>query len=427
MILIKFLCKLRILIPDGPIARATFRTSLALGLRLMAQASTLLLVARMLGPGQFGSYAAITALAVLLGSFSTFGTHLVLLAEVAKNPTSRGPILAYAVPTTFIAGSFLLLLYLGVYAFLFAHSTALPWGVLLCIGGAETLLQPLLLLPASEHLAQEKTARSQLLTILPLGLRTLAALGVLLVAPAQPLHVFAPLYLLSALLGLVLVKVHQPQAWLSPSQWRLPRRADLAHSAGYATLAMTATGPAELDKMLAAKLLTGGLGGIYAAASRVIGAAVLPVIALLLSALPRLFRTADAPSGQNKHLSRWLFISVFAYGLSLTGLLWFCAPLVQWMFGPQYEGMADMLRWLCWVVPPLSLRFVASSILTTTGNPWMRAGLEVVGMATLAVLAVTLTAFWGVYGMPLALVCAEWMMAALGGWLLVAGVPKNDA
>ena len=63
----------------GAIARSTIRTSFVLGLRLVVQAGTLLLVARMLGPEQYGAFAAIAALAVLMGTFATFGTHFVLL------------------------------------------------------------------------------------------------------------------------------------------------------------------------------------------------------------------------------------------------------------------------------------------------------------------------------------------------------------
>lgn len=86
------------ILPRGPIARATIQTSFVLGLRLLVQAGTLLLVARMLEPFEFGAFAGIVALAVLLGTFSTFGTHLVLLGEMSKDPYQREHILSYASP-----------------------------------------------------------------------------------------------------------------------------------------------------------------------------------------------------------------------------------------------------------------------------------------------------------------------------------------
>lgn len=397
----------------GPIARATIRTSFVLGLRLVVQAGTLLLVARMLGPADYGAFAAIAALAVLMGTFATFGTHLVLLAEVSKAPRQRQPVLAYAVPTTLISGSVLLLLYLAAGQFWLANASV-PLQVMACIGLAETLLLPLYLLPATEELALEKTARSQLLVIFPLALRMAVAGIVMLLAPAQPLVLFAWLYLATALLALVCMKVYKHDAWLQPKQWKLPNRAQLKHSVGYATLSLTAAGPSELDKMLAVKLLPLGVSGLYAAASRVIGAATLPVTALLLSALPRLFRQAGEQSAQSQRLNRWIYLSVLIYGMALAGLLWFAAPAVQWLFGSQYQGMTDMLRWLCLAVPGLVLRLTVASILMTQDKPWLRAGFEVFGMATLAIAAFALYPQFGAKGMALALAASEWGMVLAG-------------
>ena len=398
---------------NGPIARATIHTSFVLGLRLVVQAGTLLLVARMLGPSDYGAFAAIAALAVLMGTFATFGTHLVLLAKASKSPDQRQPVLAYAVPITLISGSVLFLLYLATGQFWLA-STSVPLQVMACIGLTETLLLPLYLLPAIEELALEKTARSQLMVIFPLALRMAVAGMVMLLAPAQPLVLFAWLYLATALLALACMKVYKHDAWLQPKHWKLPNRAQLKHSVGYATLSLTAAGPSELDKMLAVKLLPLGVSGLYAAASRVIGAATLPVTALLLSALPRLFRQAGEHSAQSQRLNRWIYLSVLIYGMALAGLLWFAAPAVQWLFGSQYQGMGDMLRWLCLAVPGLVLRMTVANELMTSNQPWLRAGFEVLGMATLVIAAFALYPQFGVKGMALALAASEWGMVLAG-------------
>lgn len=407
----------------GPIARATIRTSFVLGLRLIVQAGTLLLVARMLGPADYGAFAAIAALAVLMGTFATFGTHLVLLAEVSKDREQRAPVLRYAVPTTLISGSMLFMLYLAVGEFWLANAKV-PLQVMACIGLTETLLLPLYLLPATEELALEKTARSQLLVIFPLTLRMVVAGIVMLLAPVQPLALFAWLYLATALLALVCMKVYKHDAWLQPKHWKLPNRAQLKHSVGYATLSLTAAGPSELDKMLAVKLLPLGVSGLYAAASRVIGAATLPVTALLLSALPRLFRQAGEHSAQSQRLNRWIYLSVLIYGLALAGLLWFAAPAVQWLFGSQYQGMDVMLRWLCLAVPGLVLRLTVASILMTQDKPWLRAGFEVFGMATLAIAAFALYPMFGPKGMALALAASEWGMV-LAGMVFILKTQRN--
>ena len=390
----------------GPIAKSTIQTSFVLGLRLLIQAGTLLLVARMLGPNEFGIFAGVAALAVLIGTFSTFGTHLVLLGEMSKDPHQREHILSYAVPTTLISGSLLFALYLGICKLLFAD-ILLPLSISICIGVTEIILLPLYVLPTMEFLALGKTARSQLITIFPLGLRMLVAIGILISSTTEPLLIFAWLYMAIALLALVLMKWNKSSAWLSVKQWRIATRAELKHSAGYAALAMTAAGPSEIDKMLAVKLLPLGVTGVYIAASRVIGAATLPVIALLLSAMPRLFRYRTEKEHQSHHLIKWVFFTILLYGLILTGLLWLTAPLIEKLFGEKYVGIAQMVQFLCLVTPGMALRQASSSILMTLGLPWVRAMIEFLGMLALVLFAVIFSYFSVEKSVALAFILCE--------------------
>jgi O-antigen/teichoic acid export membrane protein len=396
----------------GPIAKATISTSFVLCLRLFAQAGTLLIVARMLGPEQFGVFAAIAGLAVLFGAFSTFGTHLVLLGEVSKNQEASSRILAYAVPTTLICGSLLFLLYLLICS-LFFKAVSISWIVYICIGCTEIVLLPVYLLPTIPFLARGKTALSQLLTILPLILRLVCAIIILFFDFGNSLELFSYGYVVIALLVLFVMKINKKQAWLKVREWRLANRQELKESAGYATLALTALGPGELDKVLAVKLLPLGISGLYAAASRVVGAATLPVIALLLSAMPRMFREAEHNPMKNQQLLTWIFILVLIYGFILVGFLWLAAPVIEWLFGVKYTGMVEILQFLAVALPGLALRLASGSVLMTFNKPWWRASFEFFGMFIFVCIALCFSRYWGVKGMGLALIFSEWGMAVI--------------
>lgn len=402
---------------SGPIAKSTIKTTFVLGLRLVVQAGTLLCVARMLGPELFGAFAGVAALAVLMGTFATFGTHLVLLGEVSKEPIRRAEVLAYAVPTTLITGSLLFALYLAIFQLGFSN-LGLSLAAIACIGLTEMLILPLFLLPATEQLALEKTAQSQLLIITPLALRMLAALAVLLAAPEQPLTVFASLYLATALVALGMMKLYKRDGWLHIKDWHLPRLAQLKHSSGYATLAMTAAGPNELDKILAVKLMPLGASGLYAAASRVIGASVLPVIALLLSVMPKLFRTHNNDNQQNQRLTFLVIGAALIYSLGLAGTLWLFAPSIEWLFGVNYAGMSDMLKWLCLAVPGLALRISMANVLMSRNLPWARASIQILGMAILLFSAMIFHLKNYTFTMPLAFAISEWSMVLFGTLIL---------
>jgi O-antigen/teichoic acid export membrane protein len=394
----------------GPIAKSTIKTTFVLGLRLVVQAGTLLCVARMLGPEQFGAFAGVAALAVLMGAFATFGTHLVLLGEVSKDPACRTDVLTYAVPTTLITGSFLFFAFLAACLWLFS-SIQIPLSVFICIGLTEIILLPLFVLPATEQLAQEKTARSQLQMLFPLTLRSLAAIALLVAGSTQPLTVFSWLYLSTAVISLFFIWMTNKNSWLTVSEWKLASKQQLRNSAGYAALSMTAAAPGELDKVLASKLLPPEIGGLYSAASRIIASATYPVIALMLSALPRLFVLATHESDKNKKLVKWIFVSVFCYSFLLAGMLWLLSPLLEVIFGKKYEGMSVVLQWLCLAIPGMALRIAAGNVLISMSKPWTKALIDSAGVITLTFFALLFLQPLGNISLPIALAVSELIMA----------------
>ena len=122
-------------------------------------------------------------------------------------------------------------------------------------------------------------------------------------------------------------------------EWRCPSIQDLHRAAAYAAINVTATGPAELDKTLALKLSPPTTVGIYAAGARVIGAATLPVLALMLSATPRLFREgASAPLRHGSFSAEYSLPRRLMESLPATAL-WICAPMFAWLFGSKCIGL----------------------------------------------------------------------------------------
>lgn len=402
----------------GSIASSTIRTSAVLGLRLAVQAGSLLLVARLLGPQQFGAFVGVAALAALLGTLATFGTHLVLLGEMSKDPGRRAQVLPYAMPTTLVCGCVLLAIFLLICT-LALQGNGIDWRVLLAIGVAEMLVQPLSFLAAAELLALERTARSQLLQTLPLFLRLVAASAVFALQPNEALAMYGYGYCIATAIALAVTVGCMPQVWPHPRQWRWPTGGELQESVSFAVLNLTAMGPAELDKTLAVKLLSPTAAGLYVAGARIVGAVTLPVIALMLTAMPRLFREGQNQPQRTARLLRWIFAATTLYSMVLATALWWCSPLFVWLLGDKYEGVDEVIRWLCVAVPGMALRIAAGSALMALGKPWMRAGFEIVGVATLIAVAILVTAHERAHGMPLALAFSEWVMALLGCVLVV--------
>ncbi len=402
---------------SGPIVKGTIRTSIVFSLRLIVQAGTLLLVARVLGPNQFGAFAGVASLAVMAGSLATFGMHLILLGEVSKDPARRTQVLLYALPTTFLCGLILLAVYLGA-SRMAIHDSSISASTVWAIGIAETLLQPLLGLQAAEHMALGRIARSQLLQMLPLALRLVAAVAVFGFNSGDALAAYGYGYLLASMVALIIGTICLPAPWPPPRAWRAPPRAVLREASGYASLTITTSSPAELDKTLAAKLLPLSAAGLYAAGARIIGATTLPIVAMMFAALPRLFREGRDQPRRTAHLLRLIFSASLGYSVVLAIALWFAAPLFLTLFGSRYAGIEHAIHWLCLAVPGIALRMAAGNALMALGKPWARVGFEVTGLMVLVIAAIVLTNCLGANGMPLALACSEWAMSLLG-WSLV--------
>lgn len=411
---------------QGPITRETIRTTSVLTLRVGVQAGTLLVIARMLGPAQFGLFAGVTSLAILLGMLGTFGTHLLLLGERAKDSSAGGRIAKWALPTTLISTALLFFIYLvAIKAMLPDHQ--LPLSVLATIGLSELVLQPLTVLLTVEHHAQGRTARSQLFQILPTVLRFIAALGIVTLHPSDPLVVFGFCYLAASVLTLMLVIALMPSPLPSPAQWHLPTRENLRASASYAVLNITAAGPSELDKTLAARWLPAADAGMYSAAARVLAAGILPVLAMMLAAMPRLFREGQNRSREALRLLRNLYGVGLVYGVCLASALWLVAPVFDWLFGPKYAGVSSAIRLLCLAVPGMTLRKVNGTVLMTLGKPWMRVLFELLGIVVLLLAAMILSTKSGISGMSIAVILSEWTMALIGGYLIHSHVTRRDS
>lgn len=114
----------------GPITLGTIRTSFVLGLRLIVQAGTLLLLAAVLGPEGFGLYAGLGALAVLLGTLANFGTHLTLLRDVSRASPEVDATLRLALGTTAFCGAVLLFIYVLLSQVLLPVPSDAHWVVL---------------------------------------------------------------------------------------------------------------------------------------------------------------------------------------------------------------------------------------------------------------------------------------------------------
>ncbi|MDO3382826.1 oligosaccharide flippase family protein [Gilvimarinus algae] len=410
---------------SGAVATATIRTGLVLGVRLLVLAGTLLLVARMLGSQQFGVFAGACSLALFLGSLSSFGSQLMMLRAVSKNAESSEEILSYAIPLVLLLGAIALVCFLVVMSWAIP-SAQISFGVLLAIGFAETILQPFLGLMSAEHHGLGRVARSQALQFSPLALRFIFALLVSFIGFQDVLSAYALGYFLASVAALVLGAYYLPKSWPNWRKWRVVTLTYISASCSYAAINFCKSGSAELDKAVALKLLPVDLVGLYAAGSRVLGALMLPVSAMVVSAVPYIFRSQDAHLHDTRRMVFYMSGVSFAYSLFLLVGLWIASPFIEIIFGDGFKGLSEILRIFCFAIPGLSLRLVSGNALMAIGRPWLRVGLEVIGLVTLVASSICFVIFVGEKYMPFAVILSESIMGVFGILILRSVLYKKS-
>lgn len=397
----------------GPIARGSMQTLAVYGLRLVTQMALLFLVARYLGPSQFGGFAAIAALAVGLGTLSSFGLGFLVLGESAKSPERGQMVLAQAVPATLVSTAVLGPLYFWLCRVLLGSDASTS--VLLLIGLSDLLLMPWLGLISHRMHGLGQVARSQLIAVIPMGFRLAGLVACVILVPDAGLEIYGIVYAGGALAGLLLSLSLAREAaagFLHPER---PQSATFRQGSGYAVMNFMAVNPSELDKAFALRLLGAGDAGLYALASRGMTTVTLPVIAMLLSAQPRIFREGDSKTQNGGHLIGTILNISIGYGLAAAILLHYAAPaLLQVILGSQYKEIGEVVSAVAYIAPFMALRLAAGGILFALGRPMWRACIEGASLFIMIGLASIMTLSHGMLGLIWAVLASEATMAVLG-------------
>jgi O-antigen/teichoic acid export membrane protein len=399
------------------LARSTLKTAAILGARVATQAFSLILLTRLFGAQNYGPLISAATLATVLGILATLGSGYVMLVTAPQRPGAVAHVWRYAYPLTLALGAALLVVYIPS-AILIGGEHALPLHILLWIAVTELLLTPCIALLSSALQAHERVPLSQVLQWFPMVLRALAILPCYLLSDDNRLVGYVVLQLAATALGLGIAAVITHRTIQLDWRPRLITADELRMGASYSAMHMVLSNSSEFDKILAIRFLSSHETGVYAATTRVISALVMPVVAVLLSAQPRLFSYAHAPTKQGLRLMQLLGLLTAGWGVTSALILLGIAPFLPMLFGETFNEMAQLMPLLAFVALPLALRYTAGTILGALGKPVERIAFELLGTAALFVLMLVLTPAFGIRGLAIAVIISELNMA-ICGWLLV--------
>lgn len=329
--------------------------------RLTLQLVAFVLLVRILGPEDYGNFAAILAIALLIAPFIEMGGYSLIVRDITAG-----------IPVNRALGNSLLLstlvLPFGLVLFCFVKVLLLPdisWAVVFAIGFGQFIGIRIWVLVQGVHVAKGLIVRNAALEATN-GIITLLSVAVLQFMGGT-LNSWALLFFFNsftigaAALGWVYFTWGAPSAVCVEAKDRI--RAGFYFAVGLASQ----SGYMEIDKAMLVRLASSEISGIYAAAYRFINVAFLPLNALLSALYPKFFQQGIKGSQASATLAYRVLPWTISYGLLVSLLLWLIAPIIPQLLGSDYSESVEILRWLALILLLHSFYFPLADSLTGSG------------------------------------------------------------
>lgn len=373
------------------------------GLRIVAQAVYFVLLARTLGPEEYGAFVGVLALVILLAPFASWGSGNILIKHVSRFPEQFPTYWGAALATTLVSGGGLVVFAVGLSGLFFGWERALALALPLAIG--EMLGTRLGDVASQAFQALHQMKRTSAIWAGMTFSRLLGLILFLFFPGEKVASLWAWFYAASGVgLGVLAVFwVGRKLGWGPLSL--VPMRGEWREGFYFAVSLSSQGAYNDIDKTLLSRLVSDQVAGIYGAAYRIIDASFIPVRALLFASYPRFFEAGAKGLGWAGRLAVRLLQIALLLALLTSFFLVIGTPLVSKLLGQSFVGVREVIFWLLPLVFLRVMHYFPADALTGSGFQGLRTAFQI-GVAVLNVgLNLWLIPLWG------------WKGAAAASWL----------
>ncbi|HEY6880590.1 MAG TPA: oligosaccharide flippase family protein [Polyangiales bacterium] len=372
-----------------------------------------LLLARGLGPMEFGRIAAANSVTALLMPFSGLGFANVMVMRSARDPSLLPLYLGNAFAMAFVSSGFLVgLAALGAGLWLQAEVPAM---LMISVALSELLAGKLIDICWHVFIAREQLH----LTSRVMGLHSAARLGCaaiyLWLAPSPSALGWAWWLLgcnvaVSALIVCWTIRmVGGVRADLSVF------RSELGMGSSFA-IGISAKGfYTDADKMFLARFAGAEAVGHYTVAFRVIQIALAPIRALSFALQARLFRAGEKGIHSSLRVTMKVLVPLSVASLLLAVGFYVTAPLLTLFAGEKYAGSVEVLRVLSLLPLLLAAQALMADTLASSGYQRAAAIAEVLAAILICTLCITLIPRLGWHGAAFASYASQSTLVLITG------------
>lgn len=393
----------------GQLAKNTVTTAFWQATTVGFQALWVVFAARLLGPRDYGAFSGVGGLATAIGGFTGLGLGLVMLQEVSRQHDRFSTYWQLAVRATASSGIFFCILFTALVPLYFDN---LPVHAIALLGFSELLCVPLVTLAAFAFAAHELMGWSAILPSIMAFARFTATICYWAFARSYSIDTFVWFHAIGTSIGLVVALIAVKRE-LAPAESKATlRRQHIFEGLGFSLVWAVGNALGSLDKALVLRLAGSTTAGVYSIAYRTATVFALPVNALTMAAMPRLFRRG---AGDNSHprLLAQLALYTIGYSLLASALLWVVSGILPFLLGRDYASTTTAARWFAFFLPWYSLRVLGSNVLLASGRKSQRVMTETVGLSTMLLFAYLWIPRYGLMGAVATISLSEFVLAVL--------------
>jgi O-antigen/teichoic acid export membrane protein len=326
------------------------------------QAAYFVIIARALGPGQYGAFVGVAALIAAISPFSVLGVGAVMIKNVSRDRGCYRESFGNAILVT--CGLGVILLILLFFASSFILSAKIPKALVLLVGVSDLFFGGMVILAGYAFQAFEMMGQTARLGAIQSGLRAAGALAMLFSFSQSSALSWGVFYLGASSLASAYAFTVVVRRWGYPKLALSRLRSEIVEGVSFSIGASSAAFYNNIDKPLLVRLGPLNAAGFYAIAYRVVDLAFQPVAALQASAFAKFFQHGSGGIVRSVHYARRLLAVGAGYGLLAGCGLFFGASMFPRIFGRQFSGSVEVLQWLSPLVLFRAAHYCYSNALT---------------------------------------------------------------
>lgn len=360
---------------ESTLARNSVWMFLGYGVRIIVQAGYFILIARALGPAEYGAFVGTVALIAIAAPFAGAGSGNLLIKNVSRDKSLFAVYWGNALFMLVSTGLALMGVIVVVAHWILPRAIPTTLIVLICL--SDMIGARINDFAAQAFQAMDRMSYTARVGLVPFVLRLLSAVIIIGVWHHGSALLLGWFYLgstvVSSTIGMAVVnwKLGRPRLELS----RIPAELKEGFYFGAGLSAQTIYN--DIDKTMMASLSTLDATGIYGAAYRVIDVAFTPVRAVKDAAYANFFRNGQNGIAGSFAYAKKLLPRLAGYSILAFVGLFVLGPVLPLLIGKDFSRTVEALRWLALLPLLKTIHYLISDSVTGAGYQGYRTAAQV--------------------------------------------------